>query len=216
MQIPDRYEETAPGVWEQKEFVDPCSDDRGGDYEERAVRILDVDKGHYERHRDTIRAFCQGMKLDQISAWGGGHPKLETQVFSGIPVYVYDGAAEMYRNLSSEFHSRYGGAGQCWWTDCFVDAEEIAAVQHFTGLNTFCHVLEHQSWESVCRWLRACTSPVLIYGPNVERAKDGWFHFRPPDHNTFATAAAMKSILAERFDVVDSMAIDEDYLVIAF
>lgn len=216
MHKPERYEETETGVYEQKAFWDPCADDRQDDYKERAIRILEVDQGHYRKHTELIKAFCRGLDPTPITSWGGGHPKLEAMVFPHSAIYIYDGAADMYKETAPEFYSRYGGERRCWWESCIIDTAKIAKSQEFTELNTFCHVLEHQSWATVKEWLRACTKPVLIYGPNIEAAhSDGWFHFRPPDHNTFATAEAMKSVLRERFQDVDSITIDEDYLILA-
>jgi len=221
MHIPATHKETVTGVYERIDPSAPTDSVIQESYRNRAEKILRADKNHYERHAPLIRKKITeaGIRFDCCVAWAGGHPKLEAKAgFESVD--VIDAIADMYQQSDDLFQEIYG--------PCLVDyvKSEITPklvasrvfMQHDGYANTFVHFLEHLTRLEAIELLKACDgTPIIIYGPNIESAQnDGWFHFRPADHNTFWTGDAFARLLGTLgYGNVSICNIDEDYLIIA-
>lgn len=222
MYIPKTHRETAPGIYERTAPGETISETLLESYRGRAEKILSADKRHYEKHSPFIRKKIDQseIKTDRCFAWAGGHPKLEAKAgFEHIE--VFDAIADMYEDCDASFQKTYGPANVVYNKD-EITPELVGAVQLIPGsvCNSFVHFIEHLTAEAGADLLSAVGksgNPILIYGPNIEKAKDeNWFHFRPKDHNTFWKAEALVDFLAGMgYKKVRSWEIDEDYLILA-
>jgi len=222
MYLPDTHTETSPGVYERIEQGNSKSEEIQESYRVRAEKILKLDQRHYRKHAPGIRQEIEaaGIPLSFCIAWAGGHPKMEAQVgFDSIQ--VVDAIAKDYQETDGIFQELYGPA-KVEYCQTDIDASLVAEAQTLTEpfANTFAHFLEHLTADTTRELLGVIAEggkPIIIYGPNIEKATDDkWIHFRPADHNTFFTAGAFVSLLEGLgYSYVKAKEIDEDYLIIA-
>ena len=222
MHIPATHKETVTGVYERIDPSPPTDSVIQESYRNRAEQILRADKNHYERHVPLIRKKITeaGIPFDYCVAWAGGHPKLEAKAGFKI-ISVIDAIADMYAQSDNLFQELYGPVYVCY-TKSEINPQivKLAVANGPKGneANTFVHFLEHLTRLEAIELLKACDgTPIIIYGPNIESAQnDGWFHFRPADHNTFWTGDAFARLLGTLgYGNVSICNIDEDYLIIA-
>ena len=206
-------EEIEPGVYENPNATKANTKECQEHYDKNAIKILDDDKYHYQ---------CMARKLKESEVFtkefysaadiAGGHPKLASHM-NVSEVVVYDQYAEMYERLNGEFVKRYEPKANVSY--------EKKAVTHsnFTPnaeVAICCHILEHLSLKQIRKLLGNLeTDKVIIYGPNVKRARNkNWFHFRPADHRTFCTMEAMIKLIEEAgFKFKEGYEYHEDYLI---
>jgi len=210
----DHLTEVAPGIFIREDATKATSKAVAGHYEKQALHILKSDKYHYT---------CMARKLamtpvfvnefHSVADIAGGHPKLASHLDICGEVTVYDQYAEMYEGLHDEFAKLYP-------MDATVKYEKKTITHHNFTPNAevaiCCHILEHLTVDQIRKLLSNLeTDKVIIYGPNIYRARDrNWLHFRPDDHRTFATIDAMAKLLEEAgFMVLQKTEYQEDYLL---
>ena len=221
MHIPETHKETVTGVYERIDPSPPTDSVIQESYRNRAEQILRADKNHYERHAPVIRKKITeaGIPFDYCVAWAGGHPKLEAKAGFEL-IDVVDAIAGMYEDSDGLFQELYGPT-QVQYLEMPILPGIVESHRLYVGIsyaNTFVHFLEHLTRLEAIELLKACDgTPIIIYGPNIESAQnDGWFHFRPADHNTFWTGDAFARLLGTLgYGNVSICNIDEDYLIIA-
>lgn len=216
MHVPDTHKETTLGVYERITPADSTSATIQESYRNRAENILRMDRRHYEKHAPLIRQQIDaaGVSLKSCVAWAGGHPKLEAKAgFQSIT--VVDAVAQMYEESDELLQELYGPV-YVTYIQSAITPDLVRRTMCYC--HTFIHFIEHLTHETACEMLIACQRvPVIIYGPNIAKAKDqNWFHFRPADHNTFWTGGALVDFLKKiGYETVSLTEIDEDYLIIA-
>lgn len=206
--------EIEDGIFENPRATSPTSDELEEYYDRRAIKILADDRAHYQ---NMARVFADlAVFRDEfynVADIAGGHPKLASFLNLTGEITVYDQYAESYERLHGEFLKYY---------DCKAPVSYVKKqITHhnFTPnaeVAVCCHILEHLSLKQIRTLLGNLeTDKVIIYGPNVERAKNAnWLHFRPKDHRTFATIAGMCRLVEEAgFQIVNAVERHEDYLI---
>lgn len=221
MHIPDTHTETHPGVYERTTPACPTDKPIQESYRNRAETILKNDKRHYEKHAPFIRQRIEeaDIPFDHCVAWAGGHPKLEAKAGFQL-IDVIDATADMYAESDEMFQELYGPV-EVQYIQMEITTDLVEKHRQYVDssyANTFVHFIEHLTRQQAISLLESCgQTPVIIYGPNVRKAKDkNWFHFKPSDHNTFWTAEALADQLKDLgYTHVSVDEIDEDYLIIA-
>ncbi len=196
------YEEKEEGVFERKETLSSF-DFYGKTYPlEEFRRILNSDLKHYENMLPDVQKRMPGIigKYKKVVTVGGGIPKLETSILQAESIKVVELIPEMYKPLMAEFKELYNVP------DSVEIKYEKKAIKQPYGLKeadvvVFCHFLEHQkSFKTIKKWLEYQKTDVIIYGPNIRKAKGmNWIHFGDHniDHNTFFTIEALVSVAKE-------------------
>lgn len=185
-------------------------------YTEDAIQILKNDQGHYRSLKtELVKRNSPLLRMNFLSAddIAGGHPKLST-LLNIQNVTVFDEFAYMYCGLHDEFISRYPNNALIKY-----QARDILETRYMANLAICSHILEHLTIHQINDLLDNIYCPyLLVYGPNVEKATSrGWFHFRPSDHRTFLTRAAMETLFTRwNWDIVESFAFHDDYLVFGY
>ena len=209
-------EEVEPGIYERKDAGKSTSELVETHYTDNAVDILKRDQYHYQC---MARRFADSPifteEFHSVADIAGGHPKLATLMNVCGDITVYDQYAAMYEELHDEFIELYP-------TDTPIKYEKKQVTHpNFTPnaeLAVCSHMLEHLSLDQIRKLLGNLeTDKLVVYGPNVSRAKNRkWLHFRPDDHKTFATIEAMCGLITEAgFTVVEATPYHEDYLIYA-
>jgi hypothetical protein len=206
--------EIEKGVFENQDATAPKSDKTAAHYRESAIRILDDDLYHYQC---MARKFADWPiftdEFYSVADIAGGHPKLASFMNVVEKITVYDQYASTYKKTHGEFLKRYPTKAEV------VYEKKTVTHPNFTPngeVAILCHILEHLSIAQIRRLLANLeTDKVVIYGPNIAKAKSaGWFHFRPDDHRTFVTLDAMCALVAEAgFVVKKAVGYHEDYLI---
>ena len=203
------------GCWAKETPVSSTNEEINDSYRDRAISILRADQRHYHRHAEKFKSAREKTGMLNCNAWAGGHPKLET-VAGFRAVNVIDYNAMMYQATSDVFIDLYGSPDILTFERSEITAQRVSLANRHNVANTFVHFLEHLTPKFGESLIDSCNgNPVLIYGPNVDKAVDeNWFHFRPSDHNTFWTFAGMRDMLKRHYSTVHGEVIDEDYLFV--
>lgn len=206
--------EVEPGIFDNPNATAPNTKEVQSHYERQAVKILEDDKYHYEcMARKLAHTELFTKEFFSVADIAGGHPKFASflKVVDGIT--VYDQYAATYKKTHEEFEKRYPVSVPVEYKKKSITHPNFTPNAE---LAVCCHILEHLNLSQIRRLLGNLeTDKILIYGPNVGRARnEKWFHFRPADHKTFATLDAMQRLVEEAgFKARITVEYHEDYLI---
>jgi len=211
--LPD-LEEKEHGVFVRKVNKKAVTEDIQAHYKNNALEILKQDRYHYTCFQRRFADLCK-KEFYSVADVAGGHPKLASCLNVCGEITVYDEAADMYKKLHKQFLKLYP-------VKCPVkyETKQITNSQFTPNaeLAICCHILEHLKAAQAKKLLKNLeTKKVIVYGPNIERAPNqSWIHYRPADHQTFATLEAMCAwVEAAGFSVRLAVPYQEDYLIYA-
>jgi len=200
-------------------------------YSTQSVRSLNNDKKHYEKLKETLnkRDFTF-VNYQKVFAFGGGFPKLESFIIDTSSIVVFDLSATEYEGNINKFSEVFDYIDELQFVS--VDLLDSSISEYIfsnitpdgTYLFTFVHFLEHLSFEDILEVLKCCSYynnygniDVLIYGPNVDMAKDeNWYHLKDVNHITFVRSDTFVNILRQYgFENILTTQYSDDLLVYA-
>jgi len=216
MYKPEAFTETTPGVFEQNIKSNAQTEVIGEHYANNALAILHSDKRHYDGFKLFVNEHMPELihKYKNVTAIGGGSPKLEVSVLNAENITVVDGFADTYQNTDADFRHIYG-ADKVNIEYVNKNLGKPYKIEVENGCISFVHFLEHcANYKTVEKWLSLQENDIVIYGPNIEVAQSpDWFHFRPLDHNVFFTIEAISEIGRKNGYMVKSRSYSDDMLV---
>jgi hypothetical protein len=164
----------------------------------RYTKILNADRGHYDRMVKTIIGVDNKpfkSPFNKIWAFGGGFPKLETY-FNATVIDSFDMMAKKYEKISYLFDERFKKETiKVNYISMEITPEKIAELPiKSNDLVTFVHFLEHFNQAEIIQYLKTVSklsTNLLIYQPNVTVAKSSnWVHFND-QHKTLMDARSL-------------------------
>jgi hypothetical protein len=218
MYIPEDYMQVSPGVWEKKNKVSSFDVYNKEHDVDSFVKILNSDKIHYNRLLDLVNVRMPELSkiYNDVISIGGGIPKFETVIMNVDKVTIIDIAANWYKKQLKKFRDIYELDEKPIIEFYKEYIEKPKKIFPFDCI-CFIHVLEHMpSWKLVKDWIRLQDKDIVIYGPNIESARDtNWHHFgdNAIDHNVFFTIEAIEKYAKSCNYQVQSMAYSDDMLV---
>lgn len=219
MYIPEYLKPVVPGVWQRKDIITSLSVYAGKQDINEAIAILKADKVHYE---GLLRYVEKNMpeligQYNNVFSPGGGSPKFEVTILKASEITVSDMIVYYYVKTYDEFKKLFavGDKVNVRYVQNYFK-EPFAAPQ--CDCVAFIHILEHSnSWEEVKQWINMQETDIVIYGPNIEAAKDeNWVHFynnAPVDHNVFFTVDAIVNEGRKAGYVCRALSYSDDMLV---
>jgi hypothetical protein len=104
-----------------------------------------------------------------------------------------------YKQFENKFKRIYNCNKELKFIQTVITPELFLSIKlNSKSVLTFTHFLEHFTLTEQINILKNLPKnmDIIIYGPNVEIAKDqNWIHFKPIDHNSFIPLTKLKQIL---------------------
>lgn len=170
-------------------------------YNEKLISGLYSDKIHYDQFIKYIKEYYKDIfknNYDIFYCFGGGLPRFESY-FNMNKIISYDMNSNIYSKFEDKFREIYNYNKELEFTQKIITPELFLSLKlNKKSILTFTHILEHFTLNDHLEILKNLPKniEVIIYGPNIETAKDkDWIHFKPIDHNNFIPLTKLKQIL---------------------